>query len=86
MTYKIMVLNTGSTSTKMAVYFDDKKVVQREFEHTKEFLERYPYMADQLPMRQELADDFMREAVTEYGAFDAIVARGGILPPIHAGG
>ena len=31
MTYKIMVLNTGSTSTKMAVYFDDKKVVQREF-------------------------------------------------------
>ena len=86
MTYKIMVLNTGSTSTKMAVYFDDKKVVQREFEHTKEFLERYPYMADQLPMRQELADDFMREAVAEYGTFDAIVARGGILPPIHAGG
>ncbi len=81
-----MVLNTGSTSTKMAVYFDDKKVTQKEFEHTKEFLEKYPYMSDQLPMRQELADDFMKESAEEYGRFDAIVARGGILPPIHAGG
>lgn len=86
MAYKIMVLNTGSTSTKMAVYFDDKKVTQKEFEHTKEFLEKYPYMSDQLPMRQELADDFMKESAEEYGRFDAIVARGGILPPIHAGG
>ncbi|MDO5115060.1 MAG: butyrate kinase [Synergistaceae bacterium] len=86
MTYKIMVLNTGSTSTKMAVYFDDKKVLQKEFEHTKEFLEKYPYMSDQLPMRQELADEFTREASEEYGGFDAIVARGGILPPLHAGG
>ena len=86
MAYRIMVLNTGSTSTKMAVYFDGKKVTQKEFEHTKEFLEKYPYMADQLPMRQQLADNFMNEAAAEYGAFDAIVARGGILPPIHAGG
>ena len=41
MAYRIMVLNTGSTSTKMAVYFDGKKVTQKEFEHTKEFLEKY---------------------------------------------
>ena len=75
MAYKIMVLNTGSTSTKMAVYFDDKKVTKKEFEHTKEFLEKYPYMSDQLPMRQELADDFMKESAEEYGRFDAIVAR-----------
>lgn len=86
MSYRIIVLNTGSTSTKMAVYADSDKVMSREFEHTKEFLEKYPYMSDQLPMRQELADGFVKEAGEKYGPFDAIVARGGILPPIHAGG
>ncbi|MEG1823269.1 MAG: butyrate kinase [Cloacibacillus sp.] len=86
MSYKILVLNTGSTSTKMAVYIDGERALQKEFEHTKPFLEKYPYMADQLPMRQELADQFTKEALERFGAFDAIVARGGILPPIHSGG
>lgn len=86
MNCKILVLNTGSTSTKLAVYIDRERALDREFIHTKEFLEKYRYMADQLPMRQELADGFTREATEQFGAFDAIVARGGILPPIQAGG
>ena len=86
MSYKILVLNTGSTSTKMAVYIDKECVCGKEFEHTKIFLEKYPYMSDQLPMRQDLADNFTKEAIEKYGNFDAIVARGGILPPLHAGG
>lgn len=86
MAYKILVLNTGSTSTKMAVYIDEKRALDREFTHSKEFLEKYRYMADQLPMRRELAEKFTNEMEDKYGAFDAIVARGGILPPIHAGG
>lgn len=86
MAYKILVLNTGSTSTKMAVYIDRQSVLNKEFEHTKAFLEKYPYMSDQLPMRQDLADGFTKDAVEKYGVFDAIVARGGILPPIHSGG
>ena len=86
MAYKILVLNTGSTSTKMAVYIDEKRALDREFTHSKEFLEKYRYMADQLPMRRELAEQFTNEMEDKYGAFDAIVARGGILPPIHAGG
>lgn len=86
MAYKILVLNTGSTSTKLAVYLDREKLCGQEFEHTRPFLEKYPYMSDQLPMRQALADEFTQRAIDKYGAFDAIVARGGILPPIHAGG
>lgn len=86
MTKSILVLNTGSTSTKMAVYLDETCALQREYEHTKQFLEKYPYMSDQLPMRQELAERFTAEDASLYAPFDAIVARGGILCPIHSGG
>lgn len=86
MTYKILVLNTGSTSTKMALYEDTEKVLGMEEEHTKEFLSQYPYMADQLPMRRDIADGFIRDASGRFGKFDAIVARGGILPPLNSGG
>ena len=86
MTYSILVLNTGSTSTKLAVYLDQEKALQKEYIHSREFLKDYPLMADQLPMRQQLAHDFVAEEAAQYAPFDAIVARGGILCPIHSGG
>lgn len=86
MAYSILVLNTGSTSTKMAVYKDREKVLQKEYIHTKQFLEKYPYMSDQLPMRQQIAEEFAMSDAKDFAPFDAIVARGGILSPIHSGG
>lgn len=82
---KILVLNTGSTSTKLALYTDEKKTVQKEYMHSKEELSAYPFMADQLPMRKELARTFILE-VQSHAPFDAFVARGGILPPVQSGG
>ena len=88
----IMVLNTGSTSTKMAVYQghsdsdEVNQVVLKEYTHSKEFLKDYPYMSDQLPMRRKIADEFVETIALLYAPFDAIVARGGILCPINSGG
>lgn len=86
MTYSILVLNTGSTSTKLAVYQNQRKVLQKDYNHSREFLKDYPSMADQLPMRQQLAIDFVEQEAAAYAPFDAVVARGGILCPIHSGG
>ena len=79
MAYSILVLNTGSTSTKLAVYLDQEKILQKEYSHSREFLKDYPLMADQLPMRHKLAEDFIVHDASPYGPFSAIVARGGIL-------
>ncbi len=83
--FMILVLNTGSTSTKLAIYKDKEKMLGKEFAHTPEDMKRYPYMSDQLPMRQKLVEDFIKEHES-YGPFDAIVSRGGILCPIQSGG
>lgn len=86
MPYSILVLNTGSTSTKMAVYLDRERALQKEYVHGKEFLTQYPYMADQLPMRRKIAEQFAGVEAASYVPFDAVVARGGILCPIRSGG
>lgn len=86
MEYSILVLNTGSTSTKLAVYRNETKMVQKEYQHSKDFLKKFPYVADQLPMRQEIVEKFITTEAANYAPFDAIVARGGILPPIQSGG
>ncbi|MDR0433566.1 MAG: butyrate kinase, partial [Gracilibacteraceae bacterium] len=82
----ILVLNTGSTSTKLAVYSGLTKEIQAEYVHDKQFLSAYPYVADQLPMRRALAEEFTGAKAAPFAPFAAIVARGGILPPIKSGG
>lgn len=86
MAYSILVLNTGSTSTKLAVYRDQVRVLQKEYPHSRESLKAYHSMAEQLPMRQQIAHDFVAQDAAEFAPFDAIVARGGLLGPIHSGG
>lgn len=82
----ILVLNTGSTSTKIAVYLDKELAVQKEYKITEEELKQHPFMADQLPLRTATLREFVRTEATEYLPFQAIVARGGMLPPVQSGG
>ncbi|MPM45837.1 putative butyrate kinase 2 [bioreactor metagenome] len=86
MAYSILVINTGSTSTKLAVYRDKEKAVQKEYSHSKEDLKKYHSIADQLPMRLNVAEKFVESEAAPYRPFDAVVARGGFLCPIKPGG
>lgn len=86
MTPSIIVLNTGSTSTKLAVYQGQTPVLQKEYVHPREELKGFRRVAEQRPLRQKLAEDFLTQEAAAYGPFQAIVARGGILTPIHSGG
>ncbi len=86
MTPSIIVLNTGSTSTKLAIYQGKEPVLQKEYTHSREQLKDFPSVNDQYAMRKQLAEDFVTKEAAAYAPFDAIVARGGILTPIHSGG
>lgn len=81
---RILVINPGSTSTKVAVYEDERPVLLRNIRHTAEELQQYPTSFDQLPLRQSKIVQTLEEEGIPF-EFDAIVGRGGLTHPIPAG-
>lgn len=81
---RILVINPGSTSTKVAVYEDERPILLRNIRHAAEDLQQFSTCFDQLPLRQEKIVQTLEEEEIPF-AFDAIVARGGLTHPIPAG-
>lgn len=82
---KILAINPGSTSTKIAVYEDLLPVFVHTIRHNVEELELFPTITDQYNFRK----DFIISAIEQNGIkvddLDAIVGRGGLLKPISGG-
>ena len=76
----ILVLNPGSTSTKAAVYQDERPLLSRSIVHTNQDLAPYPTLYDQLDYRVSLVRSWLAQE-----GFD-LKRRGGIIPNIVAGG
>ena len=81
---KILVINPGSTSTKMAVFEDERAVFTRTLRHTVDELVHYPRVIDQFEFRKNLVLDELRRRAVPL-AFDAVIGRGGLLKPIPGG-
>lgn len=86
MVYRQLILNPGSTSTKIAIYDDDKPVFVRSITHTNHDLAPYPSLNDQLEYRTALVRATLAEEGIELSTLSAVVGRGGIIPGIVAGG
>lgn len=82
---KALVINPGSTSTKVAVFEETGPLCEQSLVHSGEELARYDSINAQLGMRTEAVRRFLREAGIAPRALDVIVARGGILPPVRHG-
>ncbi|MEJ5230145.1 MAG: butyrate kinase [Pseudothermotoga sp.] len=83
--YRILVINPGSTSTKIAVYEDERCVFSEKVEHRASDLEKYPELMDQLDFRKKNVVDAIEKSGYKTTDFHAIAARGGILPPVESG-
>ncbi|MBR6538476.1 MAG: butyrate kinase [Bacteroides sp.] len=81
---KILVINPGSTSTKIAVYANEKEILVNTIRHTMEELAKFPRIIDQFEFRKELVLKTLEENNIPF-QFDAIVGRGGLLKPIPGG-
>lgn len=85
---KILVINPGSTTTKIAVFEDENLVFEQKIDHAKdpEFQEKFSKpgnIFDQFEHRFEAISEILKEkGITQ---LDAIVGRGGMLPPITSG-
>ena len=82
--YKILVINPGSTSTKIAVYHDDTLVMTRCITHTAEELSPFANVMEQFDFRKGLVLDTLCAEGVEM-QFDAVIGRGGLLKPIKGG-
>lgn len=81
---KILAINPGSTSTKIAVYEDETPILVNNIRHTVEELSEFPRIIDQFEFRKNLVLDTLEAKGIPFD-FDAIVGRGGLLKPIPGG-
>lgn len=85
MAYKILVINPGSTSTKVAVYLDKEQQWVESLSHTQQELAPFADIYSQMEFRTELVQKCCESHGDSPADFDAVVGRGGLLPPVHAG-
>jgi len=82
---KILVINPGSTSTKVAYYVDGEMVAQEMLNHRNTELSGFETVMDQIDFRRSVLMDFMKEEGIHANKLDAVVGRGGLLPPMQSG-
>ena len=77
--YLQLIINPGSTSTKLAIFKGTQKLVQNNLEHDADVLKQFDKIADQLEYRLEEVREFLKEQGYGVNDFDAIVGRGGLV-------
>lgn len=83
--YKVLAMNFGSTSTKVAVYNGDAEILQKVFRHTPEEMKGVKTMEDNARFRKPLILASLQEEGIDMRELDAIVGRGGLVRPIEGG-
>ncbi len=82
---KILCLNPGSTSTKIAVFEDGKQVFITNIKHSAEAIAKYKSVIDQYKFREEIILKTLADNGFDKSEFSAVVGRGGLLKPIPSG-
>ena len=85
--FRVLVINPGSTSTKIAVFTGDQPELTRNIAHSDQ--EMAPYRArpvlDQIEFRRARIEDELRSAGVALDGFDAVSGRGGLIRPMPGG-
>ncbi|MBR2213957.1 MAG: butyrate kinase [Eubacterium sp.] len=85
MSYKILIINPGSTSTKIGVYEDETQLMEETLRHTTEEIAQYDTIYDQKDFRKNVILDVLKEKNVDLNSIDVVVGRGGLLKPIPGG-
>ena len=85
MSFKLLIINPGSTSTKIGVYEDEKAILVETLRHSSEEIAKYEHIYDQFQFRKNVILDVLKEKDIDIKTLNAIVGRGGLLKPIEGG-
>lgn len=83
--YKILVINTGSTSTKISVFEGDVEMYSSEVSHAQEELNQCETLNDQLPYRAKTIRDDLKANGIKLDGLSAVAARGGTFGSVKGG-
>lgn len=84
-TYRILVINPGSTSTKVGVFDGKTEVFTKTIDHDAARLAEFASVSDQMPYRRDMILTALADNGVELGSVDAFVGRGGGLLNIEGG-
>ena len=82
---KVLIINPGATSTKIAVFEEDRQLFKLGIDHSAEELDRFEKVIDQADYRKEAILTAVSEAGFRLTDFDAVCGRGGLYRPIPSG-
>ncbi|MEG0855202.1 MAG: butyrate kinase [Terrisporobacter sp.] len=85
MTYRILAINPGSTSTKFAVYEGENQIVSKTLDHSVEELAKFASIMEQFEMRKNEIENTLKENNIDIKNINAVVGRCGGLPPVKSG-
>lgn len=83
--FKILTINPGSTSTKIAVFDNETEVFEKTLRHSSEEIGKYDKISDQFEFRKKVIVDSLSEGGVNLNDIDCVVGRGGLLKPIEGG-
>ncbi len=85
MSIKSLIINPGSTSTKIGVFEDETLLFEETLRHTTEEISQYASIADQKDFRKKIITDLLEKKEFDIKSLNVVVGRGGMLKPIPGG-
>ena len=82
---RILVINPGSTSTKIAIFQQEKVIFLKTIKHAPEVLRRFEKITDQYEYRKDIIYQELKSADVPAESIDAVIGRGGLVKPISSG-
>ncbi len=82
---RILVINPGSTSTKIAVFDKNKFIFLKTLKHSTEELKNFKKIVDQFEFRKDIIINELKNADIDVSSIKAVVGRGGLIKPIKSG-
>ena len=85
MAIKSLIINPGSTSTKIGVFEDETLLFEETLRHSTEEIAQYASIVDQKDFRKQIILDLLNEKNFDIKSLQVVVGRGGMLKPIPGG-
>ena len=82
---KSLIINPGSTSTKIGVFEDETLLFEETLRHSTEEIAKYASIVDQKDFRKDIIVNLLKEKDFDINSLNMVVGRGGMLKPIPGG-
>lgn len=85
MSVKSLIINPGSTSTKIGVFEEETLLFEETLRHSTEEIGQFATIVDQKDFRKKIITDLLAEKNFDMKSLNVVVGRGGMLKPIPGG-